>query len=135
MGLEEHCCTQLGRITGCCKGAWRMPRNVAVPSFRRGKGLPQGMATSVAMAEVCVCVCVGVCVCVSVLLWRIHHAVTIQMVAYVDDLNFIARTRAELNRVLMLVDEFTKDFCLVLSHQKTTKRPSYGEHARLDCRS
>ena len=109
MGLDQGCCEQLRKITACCKGAWRMPGNVAVPSFRRGKGLPQGMATSVAMAEVCV----------SVLLWRIQHAAAIQMVAYVDDLNFIASCREDLRRVLALVEEFTIDFHLVLSRQKT----------------
>ena len=45
MGLDEECCQQLRGITGYCnKGAWRMPGNVAVPHFRRTKGLPQRMA-------------------------------------------------------------------------------------------
>ena len=109
MGLHDDCCRQLSCITACCRGSWRMPGNTATPSFRRTKGLPQGMASSVALAEICV----------SVLLWRIHHSVRLQMIAYVDDLNFISRSRDDLCRVLQLVHEFAEDFHLVLSRTKT----------------
>ena len=109
MGLAESNCEEISSIIDNCKGSWRLPGNVATPTFSRERGLPQGMASSVAMAELCV----------AIILWRIQRAVATAVVAYVDDLNFIAQSRRDLVRILELVEEFTVDFGLVIARHKT----------------
>ena len=109
MGLADENRRQIGDVLKGCRGIWRMPNNTASPPFIRSRGLPQGLATSVSLAEVSI----------SIFLWRLHRLVDLESVAYVEDLNLIAKTREELERALVLGLQFIDDFHLVLSRQKT----------------
>ena len=61
-------------------GVWKLPLSAAPTPFATSRGLPQGMASSVLMAELAI----------SPLLWRIARAMPdVDICAYVDDLNQI----------------------------------------------
>ena len=80
MGLDRTNARELSAILEACRGVWRLPQNAIAPTFKRTKGIPQGMATSVAMAEMSV-------VC---FLWRLHAATRVTTIVYVDDINLIS---------------------------------------------
>ena len=113
MGLSEPLITSLESPLRLASFAWRLPMNAKCELHTLGRGLPQGMAGSVLLAE-----------CqISPLLWRIHWATLNDpeslMVAYVDDLNFCCSTPRHLVRILELLFEFETDFQLSLSSSKT----------------
>ena len=68
------------------RGCWRMPGDAVVPFRKHQRGLPQGVATSVVLSELCV----------SIFLWRLHGSVSVKAVCYVDDLTVIAATKDDM---------------------------------------
>ena len=109
MGLSQQCADQMAMIIEDCKGVWRLPFNSVAATFRRSKGIPQGMATSVAMAELAV----------ASFLWRLHAIVPVITVVYVDDINVIATDREHFQRALALILEWVSDFQLDLARNKS----------------
>ena len=77
MGLSLSAVPLLYSPLMCAKGCWRMPHDCAAPFRQHERVLPQGMATSVILAEICV----------AAFLWRMHTIVTLNSLCYVDDLN------------------------------------------------
>ena len=78
--------------------------------FARNRGLPQGLSTSVALAEICV----------AVLLHRLHVLVNIESICYVDDINLIARSPEDLCKAIDVVLEYVHDMNLSLSNPKSS---------------
>ena len=110
MGLQPDYAEKLLFPFRIATGVWRLPYNAAPVPFRSGRGLPQGMSTSVLLAELSV----------SPLLWRVSRGLPgVSIWAYVDDLNMIACQREELDRVVGYLREFEDDFSLSLSVAKT----------------
>ena len=109
MGLDTCVAQQVKAMIRGCKGVWRLPHNMTGLVFRRSKGLPQGLSTSVCLAEICV----------AVLLHRLHAIVSVTTICYVDDLNIIAHAPELLCAAIECLLEFVADFCLSLSREKS----------------
>ena len=77
--------------------------------FHHARGLPQGMAGSVLLAELAI----------APLMWRLRSLPNLSAIAYVDDLNLIALSREELFRAITILREFEQHFALSLSEVKT----------------
>ena len=111
--LSESLISSLEKPLKYASFAWRLPMNAKSDLHTLERGLPQGMAGSILMAECHICS----------LLWRIHWATQTDpealMVAYVDDLNFCCSTPRHLVRVLEILFELETDFELCLSSSKT----------------
>ena len=91
------------------KGVWRLPKNCEPEVFVNSRGLPQGMASSVLLAEVAI----------SPLLWRLSlHDSTLSMWSYVDDLNLCADSVPKLLEAWAYIQEFAVDFCLSIATHK-----------------
>ena len=75
------------------RGVWRLPNNCEPEIFVNSRGLPQGMASSVLLAEVAI----------SPLLWRLSlHDPSLCMWSYVDDLNLCVESVPKLLEALDL---------------------------------
>ena len=108
MGLSQESIEALQKPLRACRGFWRLPHNAVSPMETHSRGLPQGVSTSVALAEIMV----------SVLLRKILRVAVIDIVSYVDDVNVLANSEAVLAYVWGLVVSFAKDFRLDLALQK-----------------
>ena len=90
MGLDRHSSLALLAPFKMVGQAWRLPNNFPPLVTYSGKGLPQGMGTSVVMAEAAI----------APLAWRLHWALGPQLalVSYMDDLTLFLRSPSALNR-------------------------------------
>ena len=78
MGLSFPSIMDLLAPVACAVGTWKLPLSAAPTPFATSRGLPQGMATSVLLAELAI----------TPLLWRITRSLPdVKVCAYVDDLN------------------------------------------------
>ena len=103
------------------RGIWRLPYNALALEFSNSRGLPQGMASSVLLSELAICP----------LLWRISRGMPhVEVMAYVDDLNFAATSKGDMMRTIELLREFEADFRLSMSQAKTHVWASEKRHAR-----
>ena len=82
----------------CATAFWRLPFNALALECFNSRGLPQGMASSVLLSEL---------------------AISVLVLAYVDDLNFASESEADMVRTIQLLREFEADFRLSLSEAKT----------------
>ena len=97
-------------IINAC-GVWRLPDNYPPEMFATSKGLPQGMASSVLLAELALCI----------VLWRLtRHDPTTQVWSYVDDLNLATDTMETLVEAITYLREFESDFHLTIANHKTS---------------
>ena len=82
MGLDLDNIRDLALPILRARGVWRLPSNCEREVFVNSRGLPQGMASTVLLAEVAI----------SPLLWRLslHDPTLSIMWSYVDDLNLCA---------------------------------------------
>ena len=91
-------------------GVWKLPLSAAPTPFATPRGLPQGMASSVLLAELAI----------SPLLWRFARAMPeVDICAYVDDLNLTTSQEGDLTRVVGFLRDFESHFSLSLSTAKT----------------
>ena len=92
---------------------WKLPFGAKALETKPERGLPQGMAGSVLMAELII----------SALLWKCQLVLNSDpqslVVAYVDNLNFFLADPGVMKRILDIVFEFTADLALCLSLDKT----------------
>ena len=112
MGLSGDVLSFLTKPLDLSSYAWKLPFNARPIEEQHGRGLPQGMAGSVMLAELSI----------APLLWRCQSVLVStphSTVAYVDDIHFFATDSATLNRILELLFEFQSDFRLNLSKQKS----------------
>ena len=109
MGLSDSCCADLLFPFQASTGFWRLPNNAIAPPVRRTGGVPQGLASSVALSEILL----------SVLLRRLHRCVDADSVCYIDDLNLMTRSKADLAKVMTIIWQFVQDVGLCLSLEKT----------------
>ena len=109
LGLSQEDAAGLAKPFDLGCGFWRLPNNAVSPPSHHSRGLPQGLASSVLLSEVFL----------SVFLRKLHRCCDIDSVCYVDDLTLVATKRAELEKALVLLGEFARDFCLVTSPEKT----------------
>ena len=117
MGLAPHYASLLAFPLLTSTGVWRLPFGAASWLFSSARGLPQGMSTSVLLAELAI----------SPLSWRIHRVVPeTAAIAYVDDLNLVAFQRHEMDMLVRLLRDFENDFDLQLSEAKTRVWASEG---------
>ena len=109
LGMSESLARAMTRPLLHSLGVWRLPYNTVCPWESRERGLPQGLASSVALSELFLCV----------LLRRLHACVKLQSVTYVDDVNIITDSAADLERAMNLIWQFCFDFFLTISSDKT----------------
>ena len=92
---------------------WRLPYNGVPRQHMNERGLPQGLAGSVMLAELTI----------APLLWKIERALQhheeLEMVAYVDDINVTTGDVGALSRVLDIMCEYEDSLHLRLSRTKT----------------
>ena len=110
MGMSEELITSLVRPLLHSLGVWRLPNNAICPWECRERGLPQGLASSVALSELFL----------AVLIRRLHGCVPIDSITYVDDVNVIAHSAECLEKALGIIWQFCADFFLTLSLDKTS---------------
>ena len=110
MGLSFPSIMDLLAPVACAIGTWKLPLSAAPTPFATPRGLPQGMATSVLLAELAI----------TPLLWRITRSLPDVIVcAYVDDLNMHTGNKEHLVRVVALLRDFENHFSLSLAQAKT----------------
>ena len=103
----------------CAIGVWSLPMSAAPSLFATPRGLPQGMASSVLLAELAI----------ALVLWRVARSLPdVTICAYVDDLNFVATSREHLLSVVRFVREFSDHFSLSLSQAKTKLWATERDH-------
>ena len=90
LGLADSSATALFSPLFHTCGVWRLPFHHPSPLFRLEKGIPQGLATSVAAAEMIICT----------LLSRSAWIDGVESVAYMDDLHFITGSVQVLEQIL-----------------------------------
>ena len=108
MGLDSATSRLMVAPISAANILWRLPSSAVVPSVHNSRGIPQGLATSVALAELFI----------SCLLQRLAWLAKVDIIAYVD-LNFLADSPDELHACFSLLR--TSDF----RSQETS--PIYGE--------
>ena len=108
-GLELSSAPWLVEPLKHVKGCWRMPANAVVPFRQHERGLPQGVATSVILSELCV----------AMFLWRLHAIVRVETICYVDDLSVMATNRDDIEKAFDLLVAFTQHLHLALAETKT----------------
>ena len=119
-GLDINSAPWLTTPLRIAKGCWRMPSDSVVPFRRHERGLPQGVATSVALSELFV----------AMYLWRLTSIVRVKTICYVDDLSVIASSRRDIALAFDLLKEFTKHFNLSLAATKTKFWGTYPTQVR-----
>ena len=117
LGLsEDSALALLSPLFHTC-GVWRLPYHHPSPLFKTEKGIPQGLATRVAAAEMIICT----------LLSRMAWIQGVESIAYMDDLHFAAGSVRALEQVMNELKDsrtFWSCPCLLL-------KPCYGGLARL----
>ena len=81
-----------------------------VPYQEAERGLPQGLSTSVLLAELNM----------SCLLHKLHACVQCRTIVYVDDVNVITSSLENLHKSLAIVCDFVHTFCLSLAKLKSS---------------
>ena len=112
MGLSAGLIELLVKPLRVASFSWKLPSGATSESMHHQRGLPQGMASSVLLAEVAICP----------VLWKVEVAMgqkDMNIIAYVDDLNFITTSKSDLERVLEFLREFSDHFALDLAREKT----------------
>ena len=109
MGLDASVVRRIQMPICKSKGVWRLGSNAVVPWVRHQRGLPQGLATSVAMAEVAV----------SILIHRLVRLVDCETICFVDDIHIVVDQIPKLEAAFAIVAQYTQDFSVLLSPQKT----------------
>ena len=82
---------------------------MVTPFRAHERGLPQGLATSVVLSELCV----------AAFLWRLHHILQVTTICYVDDLTVVANSAQDLASAYDLLVQFTNHLSLSLAAAKT----------------
>ena len=108
-GLNEGVVNLLTWPLIASKSVWRLPHNMTNPSMTAERGLPQGLATSVLLAEVIV----------SALVHKLHMCAHCATIVYVDDINVITHTLDAARRCLEVVLDFVHSLHLSLSIAKS----------------
>ena len=113
MGLSSRLADMLEAPFRAASYVWRLRFGRMPTVMHYQRGLPQGMAGSVLLAECAI----------APLIWRVHHALGGKMgtltVAYVDDINFVVSAESDLERLVKLLWDYTGHFGLELSMTKT----------------
>ena len=110
MGLCFPSIVDLLAPVACTIRTWKLPMSAAPNPFGTTRGLPQGMATSMLLAELAI----------SPVLWRITRSLPeVTVCAYVDDLNLHTRDKGHLLRVVGMLRDFEEHFSLSLAQAKT----------------
>ena len=114
MGLSDHLVDLLARPIKGSSFSWKLPHDAKPLEVTHERGLPQGLAGSVLLAE---------CM-IAPLLWRCHQVLreesSATTVAYVDDLNFILPRHDMLIRIIELILQYRDHFFLDLSLAKSS---------------
>ena len=108
-GLDEDTIRSLTWPLRCSKSIWKLPSNVVNPVVASERGLPQGMASSVLLAELNV----------ACLVKKLHACLPRVTIVYVDDINVIAFSLADARKSLEIVVDFVRTFRLSLSLMKS----------------
>ena len=115
MGLSDNLIACLAKPVREAVFQWRLPSCAVAQRTTPDRGLPQGLASSVLMAELAI----------SPLMWRIERSLSpdqhrhTMKAAYVDDLNVVCGDLPTLQRVLTILIQFERDFGLHLALNKT----------------
>ena len=91
------------------KGFWRLPNQEVCPPTRRQRGLPQGLAGSVLMAEIML----------AVLIYRLNSINGLEAYAYIDDIHMLTLQKDQFKKGLDIIRKFTWDFALELAALKS----------------
>ena len=109
MGLPAKTAAMLALPIQMTKGVWKLPDNAVNAACKGERGLPQGLSSSVLLAEVMIA--------------ALMHKVTLiercSSVAYVDDIGFMTQQVQALRRIISIVCAFSSDFELTLAAAKT----------------
>ena len=108
-GLGEETVKMLTWPLVGTRAVWRLPSNVLNQTTVAERGLPQGMASSVLLAELNV----------ACLVRKLHCAVECHTIVYVDDINVVTHSLPNLQRCLDVVLDFIAVFRLSLSIMKS----------------
>ena len=108
-GLDEFSASLLSEPIENAHTTWRLPHNSTAPFVSPKRGLPQGLPTSVAGAELMV----------SLLLRRLEGCCTCEPFSYMDDIHVLAYTVSQMHRVIRIIREFVADLGLEMSSLKT----------------
>ena len=108
-GLEQKDCETLVAPIISSKGCWRLGANGVTPLTRKGRGLPQGLSTSVALAELTV----------STLLWKLEKTTLVESIGYMDDIHIATHCREQMVKAIWVLRQFVCDLCLTLAQGKT----------------
>ena len=104
MGLCPNLIELLVKPLRAASYTWKLPFGAVSKCMHHQRGLPQGMASSVLLAEIAI----------SPLLWKVDLALRgrdVEIIAYVDDLNFITTSESDLRRIVDLLGEFSHPLC------------------------
>ena len=105
---EENVRTLLAPILSA-KYIWRMPFSSVVPAITIGRGLPQGLSTSVTLAELFL----------GALVWKVSYSGEVEVVSYLDDITFLTSTKEELRRAIEITCQFQEIFQVQVSIEKS----------------
>ena len=124
MGLSEQLVSLLAKPIKGSAFSWKLPYDAKPLEVMHERGLPQGLAGSVLLAE---------CM-IAPLLWRCHQIVREDckavIVAYVDDLNFILPSRDMLMRISELIFQYRDHLFLDLSLSKSALWATHPTHLK-----
>ena len=109
-GLDDSTVCALVWPLLASKSVWKLPRNVVNQLLSSQRGLPQGMATSVLLAELNI----------ACLVRKLHACAVCTTIVYVDDINVIAFSLWEVKKCLDIVMDFIHAFRLSLSRMKSS---------------
>ena len=105
LGLSVHNAMDVGNPILNARGVWRLPGNALPELVVNSRGLPQGMTSSVLLAELAI----------SLVLWKLH---LLLLWSYVDDLNLAARAREKPMEALAIFREFEHNVSLSTSDEE-----------------
>ena len=109
MGVHPSNVSQIAQDIKGSAGYWRLPCQSVSPLIRNTRGLPQGLSTSVLLAETLV----------SLLMRRLVSIPDLDSVLYVDDVTLAVKTKASYLLLLSEVLFFAESFSLTLSGDKS----------------
>ena len=109
MGLDNHSVEQLLLPIARSVGYWRLTGHACSPTIHTQRGLPQGLSTSVCLADLIV----------ATLLWHTSHIPNTKPIAYVDDLSFCSGDLGSFRTVVRKIRRFSDTFALGISDEKT----------------
>ena len=109
MGVHADNVSQIAHDIKLSAGYWRLPCQSVSPLIRNTRGLPQGLSTSVLLAETLV----------SLLMRRLVSIPALDSVLYVDDVTLAVRSKTAFLTLLGEVLFFPESFSLSLSGDKS----------------